>query len=233
MTKMEAGSRVSAQWQVHHAGTSWAVALAHSVWIPLGVAFFGAAAGGLISAWAIFKSADKEWRRRQQQTTEALERERTQARRVLMAEMYANAIRLRGAAQALQQETRTGEAPDFLRGRKYDEAYRAHLAVAIVDVQWDAVENIIQAYNYTEAVSDGPLSIAEWKANPERFAAGRTTVVGFAHAYAVAARIFCDAIHRLEKYAPMDTSFWNAVQAVETDTQGVFDATGHIQSPLS
>ena len=233
MTKMEAGSRVSAQWQVHHAGTSWAVALAHSVWIPLGVAFFGAAAGGLISAWAIFKSADKEWRRRQQQTTEALERERTQARRVLMVEMYANAIRLRGAAQALQQETRTGEAPDFLRGRKYNEVYRAHLAVAIVDVQWDAVEKIIQAYNYTEAVSGGPLSIAEWSANPERFAAGKMTVVGFAHAYAVAARMFCVAIHSLEKYAPMEESFGDAVQGVEADTQYVFDATGHTQSPLS
>ena len=95
MTKMEAGLRVSPQWQIHHAGTSWAVALAHSVWIPLAAAFFGAAGGGLGSAWAIFKSADKEWRSRQQQTTEALEREfvPNTKRRVLLKSTLTKAFR--------------------------------------------------------------------------------------------------------------------------------------------
>ena len=145
----------------------------------------------------------------------------------MLVEMYANACRLRGAAQALQGNN-SSSAPNYLQGCKYDEAYRVHFAAAIAGAGWEDIEAIVQAYSYTGTVIDGSLSIDHWNRDPATFAVKGTTVPGFAKTYATGAGMFCAAICRLEKRVSMSeafnrAAFNRAVEKVKRD----------ISSPLS
>jgi hypothetical protein len=155
MTKMEAGSHISTQWQIHYAGTSWAVALAHSVWTPLAVAFFGAAGGGLISAWAIFRNGSEEWQRKQAEAREALQQKKAQSRRALQIEMLMNAQRLQTAANVGGRMLRVDEVPreapaefhKLLSGRDFSAAFRTYFIDAMDGVAWMDIDCVLDAYD--------------------------------------------------------------------------------------
>lgn len=173
-----------------------------------------ALAGAGLSAWALFRDS----KRRADKTRE-------QAVRALLVEMYANALRLRGAAQAIQQNRGT-DPPNFLQGRRYDEAYRTHFTDAVSGARWDDIEQIVRAYAYAETVIDGPLSIDNWKRNPEGFPVKDVSTISFAKTYATGASIFCDAIGRLKGMVSVDEAFDTAVQKVEQDASAVLDVVG-------
>lgn len=181
-----------------------------AVWIPLAASLIGA----IVGAWAVFHNSRKEEENR-----------RNQAARALLVEMYANALRLRGAAQALQGNN-SSVTPDYLQGRKYDEVYRVHFAAGTAGADWEDIEKIVQAYSYAETVIDGPLSIDYWKRNPAEFPVKGTTAEGFVKTYAIGAGIFCDAIRRLEKRVSMNEAFNEAVGKVESDISHVLDMAG-------
>ncbi|WP_297376085.1 hypothetical protein [Acidiferrobacter sp.] len=155
MTKMEAGSHISTQWQIHYAGTSWAVALAHPVWTPLAVAFFGAAGGGLISAWAIFRNGSEEWQRKQAEAREALQQKKAQSRRALQIEMLMNAQRLQTAANVGGRMLRVDEVPreapaefhKLLSGRDFSAAFRTYFIDAMDGVAWMDIDCVLDAYD--------------------------------------------------------------------------------------
>ncbi len=173
---------------------------AHSVWIHLASSLIGAIVGAGIGVWAVFHNSRKEEKNR-----------REQAARALLVEMYANALRLRGAAQALQGNS-SSIPPDYLQGRKYDETYRVHFAAGTSGADWEDIEKIIQAYTYAETVIDGPLSMGAWKKNPAAFPVPNTSAVGFSETYAIGAGVFCDAIRRLRKRVSMNETFNEAVK---------------------
>lgn len=171
----------------------------------------GALAGAGISALALFHdSAKREDKRREQ------------AARALLVEMYANALRLRGAAQAMQQ-SKSADPPDFLQGRRYDEAYRMYFTDAVFGAEWGDVEQIIRAYAYAETVITGPLSIDNWRRDQAASLVKDVSTVSFAKTYATGAGIFCDAIRRLRERVPMGEGFKGAVQKVEEDVSSVLD----------
>lgn len=210
MTKMEAGSRVPAQWQVHQAGTSWAVALAHSVWIPLAVAFFGAAGGGLISAWAIFRNGSKEWQRKQAETREALQQKRAQARRALQVEMLLNAQRLRTAtiivarsaskASGAPQET-PGKLQNLLAGRDFSGAFRAYFIDAAEGVAWKDANCVLEAYSIGEVLFEGSLVLDPIGSGEELYSGNADN--------------FCKAIRAMGKYDKLEDSFYEEVEKLE------------------
>jgi hypothetical protein len=172
----------------------------------------GALAGAGIGAWALFCDSKRREDKRQEQAT-----------RALLAEMYANALRLRGAAQAMQQDKST-DPPDFLQGQRYDEAYRMYFTDASSGAKWDDIEKIIQAYAYAGTVTDGSLSVQNLRRNPKGFPLKEDDLTkSFAKTYAHGAGIFCDAIRRLMKLVAMDEAFDSAVQKVEKDVSSVLD----------
>lgn len=175
----------------------------------------GALAGAGIGAWALFCDSKRREDKRQEQAT-----------RALLAEMYANALRLRGAAQAMQQ-SKSADPPDFLQGQRYDEAYRMYFTDASSGAKWDDIEKIIQAYSYAGTVIDGPLSVQNWRRNPKGFPVKDDDLTkSFAKTYATGAGIFCDAIRRLREGVSMGEGFNGAVQKVEEDVSSVLDVMG-------
>ncbi|MHB8345997.1 MAG: hypothetical protein ACYDHM_02240 [Acidiferrobacterales bacterium] len=185
------------------------MSVAHSVWIPLASSLIGAIVGAGIGSWAVFHNSRKEEGKR-----------REQAVRALLVEMYANALRLGGAAQALMINT-SAVSPNYLQGRKYDEAYRTHLSAGVADAGWKDIENIVQAYTYAETVIDGPLSMDAWKRNPAEFPLKGTSAESFAKIYAIGAGKFCDTIRSLENQVPMNKAFNEAVKKVESEISHV------------
>ena len=210
MTKVEAGSRVPTQWQVHHAGMSWAVALAHSVWIPLAVAFFGAAGGGLISAWAIFRNGSKEWQRKQAEAGEALQQERAQARRALQIEMLMNAERLRIATIVVARSaSKTSGAPqetpwklrNLLAGRDFSAAFRAYFIDAAEGVAWKDANGVLKAYSIGEVLFEGSLVLDPIGRGEELYSGNADN--------------FCKAIRAMSKYDKLEDSFYEEVGKLE------------------
>jgi hypothetical protein len=210
MTKMEAGSRASAQWQIHHAGTSWAVALAHSVWIPLAVAFFGAAGGGLISAWAIFRNGSKEWQRKQAEAREALQQKKAQARRALQIEMLMNAQRLRIATIVVARSaSKVSEAPqetpwklrNLLAGRDFDATFGAYFIDAAEGIAWKDASCVLEAYSIGEVLFEGSLVLDPIGRGEELYSGNADN--------------FCKAIRAMSKYDKLEDSFYEEVEKLE------------------
>ena len=199
---------------LHAAARPMTGSLGYAVWVPLVAAIIGALVGGFISWRALAWNTEREWKKR-----------KAQARRALQVEMYANALRLRGAAQAIQQN-RSTDLPDFLQGRRYDEAYRMHFTDAVSDAKWDDIEQIVHAYAYAETIIDGPLSINNWKRDPEGFPVKDVSTRSFAMMCATGAEIFCGAIRKLKEMVPVDEAFDMAVQKVEQDASAVMAAVG-------
>ena len=210
MTQMEAGSRASAQWQIHHAGTSWAVALAHSVWIPLAVAFFGAAGGGLISAWAIFRNGSKEWQRKQAEAREALQQKKAQARRALQIEMLMNAQRLRIATIVVARSaSKVSEAPqetpwklrNLLAGRDFDATFGAYFIDAAEGIAWKDASCVLEAYSIGEVLFEGSLVLDPIGRGEELYSGNADN--------------FCKAIRAMSKYDKLEDSFYEEVEKLE------------------
>ena len=234
MTKMEAGSRVSAQWQVHHAGTSWAVALAHSVWIPLAVAFFGAAGGGLISAWAIFRNGSKEWQRKQTEDQEALQQKKAQARRALQMEMLMNAQRLRTGAIVQRHAADRQRRFADLQGRVAD-LQRSGGDVSEVAAMQAAIQKVthanvlagrdfsaaFRAY-FTDAIEG--VAWVDVSCVLEAYGVGEVLFEGSLvldpigrgeELYSGNADNFCKAIRAMSKYGKLEDSFYKEVEKLE------------------
>ncbi|MHB8253862.1 MAG: hypothetical protein ACYDEV_09220 [Acidiferrobacter sp.] len=128
-------------------------------------------------------------------------------------------------AQTLRDgENSVKKIPASSESRKYDEAYRTHLASAIAGIEWKDVAQIVRAYGHAEIPTDGFALMRRWRGISGRFYATETTLAGIARTCAFGAKITCDAISRLEKYVSVDESFHESVKKLEADIRKLLDA---------
>ena len=205
--------------------------LAHSFWTPLAVAFFGALGGGFGGGWAVFKSADKEWHRREIAEAHALQRKRAQARRALQIEMLMNAQRLRIGAicqrdvaelqqrvvdfegraadvpemaddvAAIRAEMQEITRPNILVGRDFSAAFRGYFTDATEGVAWTDVSCLLNAYGTGEVLFEGSLVVDPVRSGEDLYKGNAAS--------------FCKAIRAISKYERLEDAFYGEVEKLE------------------